>query len=213
MPLEVSRDVRALSRWSGHLGLSLGSPQGIHTSIHLVQWKTSLHSSHCRKSKLLSSQGITLSTLLEAANSGSLSHTYCWGKGRLQVLVESLTNSSKQSWESALFSRWYGVHGAYLEFLFWNWCSSIFVMCVSGNLWSCLKKDKPPVLYDGEWRIALDPKQWSRASSRVDLGHTEHSHSSGDIRVILDSWGCSWGLSGVPSSKSKLLSFFIGNLE
>ena len=38
-----------LSRWGGDLGLSLGSPQGIQTSLHLVRWKMSLHSSHCRK--------------------------------------------------------------------------------------------------------------------------------------------------------------------
>ena len=49
MPLKVSMDVRTLSRWGGHLGLSLDSPQGIHTSLYLVWWKTSLHSSHCRK--------------------------------------------------------------------------------------------------------------------------------------------------------------------
>ena len=46
------------------------------------------------KSGLLSSQGIPISTLLEAANSGSLSHTYCWGKGTLEVLVESWPTSS-----------------------------------------------------------------------------------------------------------------------
>ena len=35
VPLEVSREVRTLSRWGRHLGLSLCSPQGIHTSLHL----------------------------------------------------------------------------------------------------------------------------------------------------------------------------------
>ena len=49
VPLEMSTDVRTLSRWGGHLGLSLDSPQGIHTSLFLVRWKTSLHSSHCRE--------------------------------------------------------------------------------------------------------------------------------------------------------------------
>ena len=49
VPLEVSTDVRTLSRWGGHLGLSLHSPQGINTTLYLVQWKTSLHSSHCRE--------------------------------------------------------------------------------------------------------------------------------------------------------------------
>ena len=47
VPLKVSKDVKTLSKWGGHLGLSLYSPQGIHTSLYLVWWKTSLHSSHC----------------------------------------------------------------------------------------------------------------------------------------------------------------------
>ena len=47
VPLEVSTDVGTLSRWVGHLGLSLCSPLGMHKSLYLVSWKTSLHSSHC----------------------------------------------------------------------------------------------------------------------------------------------------------------------
>ena len=43
--------------------------------------------------------------------------------------------------------------------------------------------------------------------------HWTISHSFGDIRVILDLWGCSWGLSGVQISKLRLLSCLIGNLE
>ena len=34
----------------------------------------------------------------------------------------------------------------------------------------------PPVLYEGERGIALDPIQESRASSPVDLGYTEQFH-------------------------------------
>ena len=49
IPLEVSTHVRTLSRWGDHLRLSLGSPQGIHTLLYLVRWKTSLHSSHSRE--------------------------------------------------------------------------------------------------------------------------------------------------------------------
>ena len=36
-----------LSRWGGELWLSLGSPQGIQTSLHLVRCNTSLNLSHC----------------------------------------------------------------------------------------------------------------------------------------------------------------------
>ena len=42
--------------------------------------------------------------------------------------------------------------------------------------------------------------------------HWTISHSFGDISVILDLWGCSWGLSGVPWNKSRLLKCLIGNL-
>ena len=48
------------------------------------------------------SQGISVSIPLEAANSGSLSHTYCFGKSPLEVLVESWLQSSVEARESAL---------------------------------------------------------------------------------------------------------------
>ena len=43
-----------------------------------------------------------------------------------------------------------------------------------GNLWNCLKEVKPLVMFDGECRMALEPKQENLASSRIDLGYTEH---------------------------------------
>ena len=42
-----------------------------------------------------------------------------------------------------------------------------------GKLWSLLKEVKPPVIFDGEDRMALEPKQENQASSEVDLGYTE----------------------------------------
>ena len=38
-----------LSRWGEELWLSLGSLQGIQTSLHLVRWNTSLNLRHCRE--------------------------------------------------------------------------------------------------------------------------------------------------------------------
>ena len=52
-----------------------------------------------------------------------------------------------------------GVHGAFLEFLCYNLCSYRLEMGVSGNLWSCLKEVKPPVMYDGGQGIPLEPLQ------------------------------------------------------
>ena len=69
------------------------------------------------KSDLISSQGISVSTQLEVAKSGSLSQTYCSGKATLEVLMESWPTCSIESWESALFSRRYRLNRAFLEFL------------------------------------------------------------------------------------------------
>ena len=46
---KCQRGVRPLSRWDGELRLSLGSPQGIQTCLHLVRWKKSLNLSDCRE--------------------------------------------------------------------------------------------------------------------------------------------------------------------
>ena len=43
-------------------------------------------------------------------------------------------------------------------------------MVCSGNLCSCLKEVQPLVVFDGDCRMALEPKQGIRASSRDDLG-------------------------------------------
>ena len=130
------------------------------------------------KSDFLSSQGISVSTAREATNSGSLSHTDCWGKAPLEVLVGRWPTSLIESWESALFLRRYGMHGVFLEFLCWNWCSYRLERGVSGNLWSCPKEDKPTVLHDGEWGIALKPMQGNWLSFQVYLGYTELFHIS-----------------------------------
>ena len=45
----VKRMWGPLSRRGGGLWLSLESPQGIRSSLHLVRWNMSLHLSHCRE--------------------------------------------------------------------------------------------------------------------------------------------------------------------
>ena len=85
------------------------------------------------------------------------------------------------SWarESALIWRWYGVHGAFLVLLCWNWCSSKLETVVSGNLWSWLNEVMPLVLYNVEYTMVLEPMQGNRASSWVDL-----ALENDDISVI-----------------------------
>ena len=77
----------------------------------------SLQLSSAGKSGLLSSQGISASISLEAENTGSLSHTYSGEKTPLEELVESWLTSSVEDRDSALISRQYGVHGAFLQLL------------------------------------------------------------------------------------------------
>ena len=43
---------------------------------------------------------------------------------------------------------------------------------------SGVETDSSPVLFDGEWGIAVDSIQASRVSSRVDLGYKEQFHVS-----------------------------------
>ena len=66
------------------------------------------------------SEGLYWSIALETENTGSHSQTYCWGKTALEVLVESWLTSSVKDRESAFILRWYEVHGAFLEYLYWN---------------------------------------------------------------------------------------------
>ena len=165
-----------LSRWSGDLGLSLGSPQAFQSSLLLSDERRACILAPAGKSDLLSNQCISLSTPLEATKWGSLSHTYCWWKAPLEVLVESWPTSSIESWESALFPRRYGVHGAFLDSLCWNCSSYRLERGFSGNLCSRLKELKPFFVFDAKRGIALGPMLANRASFRVGFGYAELFH-------------------------------------
>ena len=57
------------------------------------------------------------------------------------------------------------------------------------------------------------PMQWKWASSRVDLGYTELVCIPAVTSVFFSSCDSVLGDSGVPSSKSRLLTCLIGNTE
>ena len=115
---------------------------------------------------------------------------------------------------SILIPRWYGVHGTFLKLLYWNWWSSILETVVSGNLSSFLKGVKPLNLYDVDRGVVMETMQGKLASSQFDFGYTEQLfHSWGDISVLLVLWQFCWGLSGVQSSKSPLLTCLIGKTQ
>ena len=99
------RDVRPLSKWGGDLRLSIGSPLGIQSSLHLVRWKTSLHWRHWRE-------------IRPSFESGHLGVHCTWGRihrvpltylllreNSFDVFVENWLTSSVKVRESALISR------------------------------------------------------------------------------------------------------------
>ena len=151
---------------------------------------------------------------LEVENTGSLSHTYCWGKTPLEVLVEIWLTSSVKDRELALISRWYVIHGDFLELLHGKWCSSRLETGVSGNLWSFVKEVKPLVVYNVEmWDCyGVNALEMVFISSWFGV-HWALLSSWGDISDLLVLWQCSWWLSGVPSSKLRLLTCLIWGTE
>ena len=176
MPLEVSRDVRNVSKWGGQLGLSLGSPQGIHTSLHLLQWKTSLHSSHCRE----------IWPCFESQHHRIHS---TWGR-KLRVLLTLLLLRKEFSWCSCgevayHFNRIMGIPFL-LEMIWHPWSfprvpvlKLVFLEIWNGCLRESLELPKVRKATCLVWRgmeDGLDPIEGTRATSRVDLGYSEQFH-------------------------------------
>ena len=203
-----------LSRWGGDLGLSLGCPQGIQTSLHLMRWKMSLHSSHCRE-------------IRPSFESGHLSVHSTWGS-KLRVTLTYLLLREASSWGACgklayLFIQSQGIT-SHLEMIWDTWS---FPRVAVLKLVFLLN-------WDGCLRVSLEFPKGSQATCHVWCGtqngsrantvesgfisswfgvHWCISHSCGDISVLLDLYQCSWGLSGVPSNKSRLLTCLMGNME
>ena len=197
-----------------YLGLSLWFPQGIHTLLHRVQWKTSLYSSLCRD-------------IRPSFESGHLGFHSTWGI-KIRVPLTYLLLREVYCWGACgklayLFNRILGIRSVIEMILHPQSLARVPVLkLVFLYIWDgCLKEslELPKV------RQAPCPARWWKGdlsrSNRGDRGiisswfgiHRTISHSFGDISVISDLWGCSWGLSGVPSSKSRPLTCLIGNLE
>ena len=162
-----------LSRRSWELRLSLGSPQGIRTSLHLVRWMMSLHLNHCRESRPSFESGqLGLHSNWAKKHRVALTYRFLWEGsscgdcGKLAYFF---------SWRQGiiLIPRWYGVHGTFLKLLYWNWWSSIIEMVVWGNLFSFLKGVKPLVLYAVHRGEFMEPTQGKLASSQFDFGYTQ----------------------------------------
>ena len=187
-------------------GLSVGTLQWTQTSFHLVIWKMSRY----------------LSPSFESWHLG-----VHFTRGKHRVPLTYIFLREKSSWgacgklayfsfedrESTLISRRYGVHGAYLQLIYWNWCFS--------RLW------------DGCLRVSLGFPKGCQTTCFIWCGmgyvyganagemhfilnwfgvHQSILHSWGDISVLV-LWQCSWGFSGVPSRKSRFHTCWIGNTK
>ena len=132
------------------------------------------------------------------------------------MLVESWLTSSVEYRESALIPRWHRVNTAFLQLLYWNWCSSRLDMGVSGNLCIFLKDVKPLDVFDVENGMAMEPMKGKCAWSWVYVGYTNLfcipevtsvyfsswdsvlgdslvflQANRGSVRVWLGTWNCS----------------------
>ena len=155
-----------LSRRVGGLCLSLESPQGIRSPLHLVRWNMSLHLSLCRETR-------------PSFESGHVGVHSTWGR-KHRVPLTYLFLREGSSWGACgkfvyLFSRRqgiflihrrYGVHGTFLKLYTWWW--SILETFVSGNLSSFLNGVKPLVMYDVDRGVFMQPMQGKLASSQFD---------------------------------------------
>ena len=147
----------------------------------------SLHLSHCRE---------TLPSL-ETGHHGVHS---TWGR-KHRVPLTYLFLREASSWGACaklayLFSRrqgiiliprWYGLHGTFLNLLYWNWLSSILETVVSGNISRFLKGVKPLVLYHVDRVVVMEPIQGILASSKFDFGYTEQFWIPGVTSVFFSS--------------------------
>ena len=161
-----------ISRIGWELLLSLGSPQGIRTSLHLGRWKMSLHLRYCRESRL-------------SFESGHHGVHYTWGR-KHRVTLTYLFLREGSSWGACgklayvfrrrqgiiIIRRRYGVPGYFIVLLYWNWCSYSLEMGFSGNLWIVVKDVKPLLVYDVEGEMSMDTIKGKCASSWVDLRYT-----------------------------------------
>ena len=195
-------DCIPLSRWGGELWLSLGSPQGIQTSRHLVRWSTSLNLSLCREIRPPFESG-SLAVNLTWDRKHRVPLTYLmmrenstWGAGgKLAQIFNQRQGISSQLWK--IWCAWSFPRVAVLILIFistWDGCLRESLSIPQGSQVSCTVSCGTQDSYganEGEMGFILCWFQlhWSILLSWVDN------------RVHLILWQCSWGLSGVLSRK------------
>ena len=174
----------------------------------------SLYSSHCRE-------------IRPSFESGHLSVHSPWGS-KLRFPLTYLLLREASTWRACgklayLFSRSHGITSplemiwgarsfprvAVLKLMFlqtWDGCLRESVVLLKASQVTCR-------LWSGTRNVSGANEGESDFISSWFSVHWAISHSYSDISVLLDLWHCSWGLSGVPSSKSRLLTCLIGDTE
>ena len=206
-------DVRPLFRRGRQLWLSPGSPEGIQTSLHLVRWKMSLHLNHCRE-------------IWPSFESGHLGVHSTWGR-KHRVPLTCLLMREGSSW-------WACGKLVYLFNRRWNHSHPETIWGARNFTQVALLKLIIHYTWDGCLRESLEFSKGRQATCSIWCGlrdcyganaseivfssiwfgvHRAILHSWGDISVLLILWQCSWGLSGVQSSKLRLLTSLIGKTE
>ena len=162
-----------LSRRVGELRLSLGFPQGIQTSLHLVRWNTSLNLSHCRE-------------IQPSFVSGSLPVHSTWDR-KHRVPLTYLLLRENSTWGAGgelaqIFNQRQGI-SSYLGTIWGAWSFPrvavlilIFILTWDGCLRESLSMPQGSQqleLYDVEHGIAMEQMRVKWASSCVDFRYTD----------------------------------------
>ena len=199
-----------LSRWGGELWLSLGSTQGIQTSLHLVRCNTSLNLSHCMDVRPpFESVSLGVNYTLDRKHRVPLTYlllreNFNWGAGgKLAQIFNQRQGISSQL--GMIWGAWNFPRVAVLIFIFistWDAClreSLLIPQRSQSTCTVCCGTRDSNVANAGEMGFILC---WFRL-------HRAILHSWVDIRVLLVLWQCSWVFSRVLSRKMLLITCLI----
>ena len=202
-----------LSRCGGELWLSLGSPQGIQTSLHLLRWNMSLNLSQCRE-------------IQPSFESGSLAVHSPWDR-KHRVPLTYLLLRENSNWGAGgklaqIFNQRQGISSLLLTIWgAWRFPPVAVLILIFTTTWDgCLRESLLiPQRSQATCTVCCGTRD-SYGANEGDMGfilcwfrlHRSILHSWVDIRVHLVLWQWSWGISGVLSRKSGLLTCLIGNM-
>ena len=201
-----------LSRWGGELWLSLGSPQGIQTSLHLVRWNRRLNLSHCRE-------------IRPSFQSGSLAVHSTWDRKHRVPLTYLLLRENFPLGAgiklAQIFNQRQGI-SSQLGRIKGAWSFprvSVLILILTLTWDRCLRESLSiPQGSQATCTVCCGTRD-SYGANEGEMGfilcwfwlHRAILHSWVDIRVHVILSQCSWGLSGVLSRKLRLLTCLILN--